>query len=68
MEALSRLIEASPMGPWVRGGAGADGSMMLSEAAFQAAARCELIDVAGRPGFDGQQFYMLCVKHARKYA
>lgn len=41
---------------------------MISEAAFEATARCPLVDVGGTPGFDRNTFYMLCVEHARKYA
>lgn len=39
-----------------------------SFAAFEPAARCELVDIGGEPGFDRQSFYMLCVQHARKYS
>jgi hypothetical protein len=41
---------------------------MISEAAFEATARCKLVDIAGEPGFDRQSFYVLRVKHARKYS
>jgi hypothetical protein len=69
MEALSNLIKHSPMEPWVRKSRDTEeGSLMIAEAAFEATARCELIDVDGTPGFDRQTFYMLCIRHARKYA
>ncbi|QRF63416.1 hypothetical protein [Variovorax paradoxus] len=71
MEALSRLIKNEPMEPWVRKSRSKpdeEDTLMISEAAFEATARCELVDVAGKPGFDRQAFYMLCVKHARKYS
>lgn len=68
MEALSDLIERFPMEPWVRRSRDSeDGALMISEAAFEAAARCELTDVEGQPGFDEKAFYSLCVEHARKY-
>jgi hypothetical protein len=69
MEALSRLIEQEAMEPWVRRSRDTEeGSLMISEAAFEATARCELVDIGGEPGFDRQAFYMLCVKHSRKYS
>jgi len=71
MEALSRLIKKEQMEPWVRKSRSKpdeEDSLMISEAAFEATARCELVDVAGEPGFERQTFYMLCVKHARKYS
>lgn len=40
---------------------------MLSEAAFEATARGELIDVDGKAGFDEKAFYLLCVQYTRKY-
>lgn len=69
MEALSRLIKDQPMEPWVRNSrdTNEETSLMISEAAFEATARCELVDIGGEPGFDRQTFYMLCVKYARKY-
>ncbi len=68
MTALSRLIERRPMEPWVRKNRDPqETSLMIAEAGFEAAARCELVDVDGEPGFDDRTFYMLCVKHARKY-
>lgn len=69
MTALSRLIERRPMEPWVRKNRNPEeASLMIAEAGFEAAARCELVDVDGEPGFDDRTFYMLCVKHARKYS
>lgn len=71
MEALSRLIKNQPMEPWVRKSRSKpdeEDSLMISEAAFEATARCELVDIAGEPGFDRQTFYMLCVQHSRKYS
>lgn len=70
MEALSRLIKDGPMEPWVRKSRDnpEDASLMISEAAFEAAARCELVDAGGEAGFGRQAFYMLCVQHARKYS
>lgn len=70
MEALSRLIKNEAMEPWVRKSRSKpdeDDSLMISEAAFEATARCEIVDIAGEPGFDRQAFYMLCVQHSRKY-
>lgn len=67
MEALSDLMERHPIEPWIRKSRDGDGSLMVSEAAFEAAARCELTDIEHRPGFEEQAFYMLCVQYARKY-
>lgn len=70
MEALSRLIKNEAMEPWVRKSRSKpdeEDSLMISEAAFEATARCEIVDIAGEPGFDRQAFYMLCVQHSRKY-
>jgi hypothetical protein len=69
MEALSTLLKTQPIEPWFRKSRDADeGSVMISEAAFEAAARCQLVDVAGKPGFNRNAFYLLCAQHARKYA
>jgi hypothetical protein len=69
MEALSRLIKKEAMEPWVRRSRDTEeGSLMIAEAAFEATASCELVDIDGEPGFDRQTFYMLCVKHSRKYS
>ena len=66
MEALSRLLRTQSLEPWVRrSGDDADASM-LSRPVFEAAARCPLVDVAGRAGFDPKTFYRLCVEHARR--
>lgn len=65
MEAMSRLVEKHAIDPWVRKGASGDGSLMLSQAAFEAAAKCPLVDVDGRPGFDFKTFYLLCAEHER---
>ncbi len=67
MEALSGLMERRPIEPWIRKSRNGDGSLMISEAAFEAAARCELTAIEQRPGFEEQTFYMLCVQYARKY-
>ena len=70
MEALSRLIKNEAMEPWVRKSRSKpdeEDSLMISEAAFEATARCEIVAIAGEPGFDRQAFYMLCVQHSRKY-
>lgn len=68
MEALSDLIKRFPMEPWVRRSRDSEeGALMISEAAFEATARCELVDVEGRAGFDEKAFHLLCVQHARKY-
>ena len=68
MESLSALTSDQAMAPWFRR-AREDGmgSVMISEAAFEAAARCPLSDVGGEPRFDRQAFYMLCVQYSRKY-
>jgi len=69
MEALSRLIKREAMEPWVRKSRDTEeGSLMIAEAAFEATATCELVDIDGEPGFDRRTFYMLCVKHSRKYS
>jgi hypothetical protein len=69
MEALSLLTEGLPMEPWIRKSADpAEGTLMISEAAFEAAARCELVDISGTPGFDARDFYKLCAAHSHKYA
>jgi len=65
MEAVSRLIQEQSLEPWVLKSTEDDASM-LSRPVFEAAARCELIDVHGRAGFDPQAFYMCCVEHARR--
>lgn len=69
MTALSKLIERFPMEPWVRKNRNPEeGSLLIAEAGFEAAARCELVNVDGEPGFDNRAFYLLCVKHERKYS
>lgn len=69
MEALSLLIEGIPIEPWIRKSADpSEGALMISEAAFEAAARCELVDISGTPGFDARDFYKLCAEHSHKYA
>lgn len=71
MEALSRLMKKEPMEPWIRKSRsrpGEEASLMISEAAFEATARCELVDVGGEPGFNRQAFYLLCAKYSRKYS
>lgn len=69
MTALSKLIERFPMEPWVRKNRKPEeGSLLIAEAGFEAAARCELVNVDGEPGFDNRAFYLLCVKHERKYS
>jgi len=68
MEALSRLIKTEPMEPWVRKGrSGEEEWQMVSAAAFEATARCTLVDVDGEAGFDGHSFYLLCVQHSHRY-
>lgn len=61
MEALSDLIAGRSVEPWIR--RGRNGNLMVQEAAFEAAAKCPLVNVDGRPGFDFETFYMLCAQH-----
>ncbi len=63
MEALSMLMKSHPLEPWVRRSTDGDGVLMIQEAAFEATAQCELVDVGGRPGFDAQTFYLLCASY-----
>jgi len=67
MEALSNLLKDRPIEPWFRKSRDPkEDSVMISEAAFEAAARCELVNVGGTPGFDRHAFYMLCAQYSRK--
>ena len=65
LEAVSRLIQQHSLEPWVLKSP-EDGASMLSRPVFEAAARCPLVDVDGRAGFDFKTFYMICVEHARE--
>lgn len=68
MEALSRLMQSHPLEPWIRRSSDGEGSLMIQEAAFEATAGCELVNVVGRPGFDVQSFFLLCATHDRAAA
>lgn len=61
MESLLDLIAGRSVEPWVR--RGRNGSLMIQEAAFEAAAKCPIVNVDGRPGFDFETFYMMCAQH-----
>jgi len=66
MEAVSRLLQLHSLEPWVLPSADTD-AKMLSRPIFEAAARCTLIDVSGRAGFDIHEFKRLVVEHVRHW-
>ncbi|MBB3181221.1 hypothetical protein [Variovorax sp. Sphag1AA] len=63
MGALSRLMKSRSLEPWVTPSAEGGDSVMVSRAALEAAARCELIDVHGEAGFDYRKFMALCAEY-----
>jgi hypothetical protein len=66
MQAVSRLLQRDSLAPWVLRGAEV-GASMLSRPVFEAAARCPLVDIQGRPGFDLQAFKRVLVEHVRSW-
>jgi hypothetical protein len=64
MEAAARLLKRDVLGGFVLRSA-EEGAWMLSQPAFEAVARCPLIEVNGRAGFDPQTFRRLVVEYSR---
>lgn len=62
MEALADLMAKVNLEPWIQPSS-EEGASMLSKPVFEAVARCRLIDVDGRPGFDAAEFQHHIVAH-----
>jgi hypothetical protein len=66
MQAVNRLLQRDSLDPWVLRSSEA-GAAMLSRPVFEAAARCPLVNIQGRPGFDAQAFKRILVEHVRSW-
>jgi len=64
MEAAARLLRRDVLGGFVLRSS-EEGAWMLSQPVLEAVARCPLIDVNGRAGFDPQTFRRLVVEYSR---
>lgn len=62
MEALARLMGRVNLEPWVQSST-EDGAQMFSRPVFEAIARCKIVAINGRAGFDPIEFQQEIVAH-----
>ncbi|KAB1448546.1 hypothetical protein [Bordetella bronchiseptica] len=66
MESFAHLLERCNLTPWVMRSTDPEASM-LSKPVFEAIARCPLVDVNSKAGFEEQAFRRLLVEYARTW-